>query len=129
MNQFGFIAFFYFTNFILFELRLLYNLWRNKNARFFHDPQALKKKLLQFYCIFYFFMFMSLFYVVKFYFVKEYILAAITMTWIPQIIHNAMTRNRTSLPLLYIFVISVNKVIVPVYKSFNSLVLLPRIFI
>jgi hypothetical protein len=111
----GIPAFFFFINFAIFELRLLYNLWRNQNIGELNNPNQIRKRLIKFYITFYIFLFLSLVFVTKFYFEKIYIIAAFIITWIPQIIHNAVYRNQISLPLITIFLNSLNKVIIPVY--------------
>ncbi len=60
-------------------------------------------------------MFFSLFYVMKFFFEKPYILTAIIFTWIPQIVFNAVYRNRTSMPILNIILFGLNKIFLPFY--------------
>ena len=40
-------------NFSVFELRLIYNVWRNKNADDLENNHRIRRKLLQFYLIFY----------------------------------------------------------------------------
>ena len=70
---------------------------------------------MQFYATFYIVIFVSLFYVRDFYFDKTYTFFAIGMTWIPQIVHNAVYKNRLSFPLLYIFITTINKIFVPLY--------------
>lgn len=60
-------------------------------------------------------MFFSLFYVMKFFFEKPYIFLAIIFTWIPQIIYNAMYKNKISMPLINILLVCLNKVFLPFY--------------
>jgi hypothetical protein len=86
-----------------------------KNSRLFSDPHILRKKLVQFYFIFYLIMFFSLFYVMKFFFEKPYILIAICGTWIPQIIYNIIYNNRISMPFINIILFSSNKLFIPFY--------------
>jgi hypothetical protein len=103
----------------MFELRTLYTVWRYQNNRLFQDPQAIRRKLVQFYFTFYVSMFVSLFYVLKFYFDKMWIFAAISVTWLPQIIKNVTSNNRLSMPLINIILFSVNRLVIPVMKIFN----------
>lgn len=86
-----------------------------KNSRLFSDPHLLRKKLVQFYFLFYLIMFFSLFYVMKFFFEKPYILIAISGTWIPQIIYNVIYNNRMSMPMINIILFSLNKMFLPFY--------------
>jgi transmembrane E3 ubiquitin-protein ligase len=83
--------------------------------RYASDQAILRKKLIQFYFMFYVIMFFSLFYVMKFFFEKPYIFTAIVLTWIPQIIYNAIYKNRLSMPLMNIILMGVNKVFLPFY--------------
>lgn len=106
----------YFANFSIFELKLLYNLWRIKNTRYMNDPLILRRKLIQFYFMFYFIMFFSLFYVLKFYFDPPYIYFALIFTWLPQIIFNAIYKNKMSMPLINIVLTSLNKMFIPFYS-------------
>jgi hypothetical protein len=115
MYQFGIPTFLYFANFSIFELKLLYTLWRFKYNRYLNDPIIMRKKLIQFYFVFYIVMFFSLFYVMKFYFEKKYIFCAICLTWIPQIIFNCITKNRISMPGVNILLTSINKMFLPFY--------------
>lgn len=80
-----------------------------------NDQSLLRKKLVQFYLMFYLVMFFSLFYVMKFYFEKPYIFFAVIFTWIPQIIFNMIYKNRMSLPIMNILLTSLNKVFLPFY--------------
>lgn len=113
--QFGIPAFLYFINFSVFELRLLYNLWRVKYTRLVTDPGIIRRKLIQFYFVFYIVMFLSLFYVLKFYFDKKYIFLAILLTWFPQIIYNRIYRNKMLMPGICILAFSLNKLLIPMY--------------
>jgi hypothetical protein len=113
---FGLVSLLYFINFAIFDLRLLYTAWRMQNTRYFNDPILIRKKLVQFYFIFYISMFVSIFYINYFYFDKLWIFISISLMWIPQIIKNTYTNNRTSLPVLSILIITLNRMIIPVYK-------------
>jgi hypothetical protein len=108
-------AFIYFFNFSIFEIRLLTNIFNIKNIRLYSDPHLLRKKLVQFYFMFYLVMFFSLFYVMKFFFEKPYILIAISGTWIPQIVYNVIYNNRMSMPIINIVLLSLNKLFLPFY--------------
>lgn len=115
ISHFGIPAFFFFANFSIFELRLLYNVWKNQNIHELNDINVIRKKLVKFYITFYIFLFMSLFFVTKFYFEHTYILIAVCVTWTPQIIYNFIYNNQTSMPLINIFLNSFNKVLIPFY--------------
>jgi hypothetical protein len=65
-------------------------------------------------------MFIGLFFLTKFYFEKNYIYISILLTWIPQIIFNYLYNNYTSLPIINIIIISINKVSIPVNKLIKN---------
>ena len=119
---FGIPAFIYFANFSIFEIRLLYIVWRNQNINNLFDTFEVRRKLMRFYVVFYIFIFLCLFWVTKFYFVKSYIFFVIFLTWLPQIYYNFSTRNKISLPILNIIIMSLNKISIPV-NFLNKLVL------
>lgn len=112
---FGIPAFIYFINFTIFEIRLLYRTWANQNINNHYDTFEMRRKMMKYYVIFYFFIFLSLFLVTKFYFIKYYIFGAVFLTWIPQIIFNITKNNKTSLPLINVILMSLNKLMVPVF--------------
>ena len=76
--------------------------------------------MMKYYVIFYIFIFLSLFLVTKFYFIKSYIFVTVLFTWIPQIIYNSYYNNRTSLPLINVILMSLNKLMIPVNNNFLS---------
>ena len=59
-------------------------------------------------------MFLGLFFVTKFYFDKTYLLISLSLTWIPQIIHNFNEKNQISFPIFNILIFTLNKLAVPV---------------
>jgi len=113
--HFGIPAFIYFTNFSIFELRLLYNLWKNQNLAELNDMNNVRVKLIKFYITFYIFLFLSLFFVTKFYFEQVYIAIAVVVTWLPQIYYNVYYKNRSSMPVVNIILNTINKLFIPVY--------------
>jgi len=92
----------------------MYTIWRNQFLQGLPNPATMRKKLIKFYLIFYVFLFLSLFFVTKFYFEKTYIVIAVSLSWIPQIVHNLVKRNNVSMPLYSILMNSINKLIFPV---------------
>ncbi len=87
-----------------------------QNLRHLTNAQIIRKRLLRFYLTFYCFMFASLFLVMKFYFEKKYIFFAVCFTWTPQILYNTYYRNNTSMPIICIIMISLNRIFLPVNK-------------
>ena len=111
---FGIPAFLFFANFSIFEIKLLYIVWRNQNLNNLFDTFEVRRKLMRFYVVFYIFIFLCLFWVTKFYFIKSYIFVAILFTWLPQIYFNYSTKNKISLPILNVVLMSLNKISIPV---------------
>jgi hypothetical protein len=111
---FGVPALIYFLNFTIFEIRLLYKTWANQNVNNRYDSFEMRRKMMKYYVIFYVFIFLSLFLVTKFYFIKMYIFITVITTWLPQIIFNFINNNKTSLPLVCVIIMSLNKIMIPV---------------
>jgi hypothetical protein len=111
---FGVPALIYFLNFTIFEIRLLYKTWANQNVNNRYDSFEMRRKMMKYYVIFYVFIFLSLFLVTKFYFIKMYILITVSITWLPQIIFNFINNNKTSLPMVCVIIMSLNKIMIPV---------------
>ena len=109
--QFGIIFFAYIINFICVDIRLFYYLWKMK----YENEQPHRGKLFQIYGLIYFFFFFSLFCINKIYFDSKYIIFTIIITWLPQIIYNALYQINTSLPPFYIIFISAYRLFIPVY--------------
>lgn len=117
--HFGIPSLLLFLNFSIFEFRLITLIWKNQNTRHASETRQLRRKLFGFFAILYFTMFISLFFVMKFIFVKQYIFIGICFTWLPQIFFNIVTKNRMSMPLLNVFLYSLNKMFLPVINYFN----------
>lgn len=113
--QFGIPSFIYFVNFSVMDIRLLYTLWTLKFQNSFSDPMIFRRKLMQFYFMFYFIMFFSFFFVLKFYFNKPYILIALLITWMPQIIFNVYYQNKISMPIIFIIIVCLNRIFPSIY--------------
>ena len=118
-SYFGIPAFLFFINFSCFEIRLLFLVWKSQTQNNIQDTYSLRRKLMKFYILFYISIFISLFLVTKLYFIRHYIITAISLTWIPQILYNIQTNNKTSFPLFNVFIISLNKIVFPVIVIFN----------
>jgi hypothetical protein len=115
MIHFAIPSFLFFTNFSIFESSLIYSLWKYQNIEDLNDLNIVRKKLIKFYLTFYVMLFSSFFLVFKFYFEPEYIAIALILTWIPQIFHNAFYNNQAGIPLINILLISLNKLVIPIY--------------
>lgn len=106
---------FYFINFSISDLKLLYSLFLLKYSHLLSDQVLVRKKLLQLYFVFYLVMFFSLFFLTKFYFNKSYAFLGVSLTWIPQIIHNIIYKNKISLPWVYVIFTSIYRLFIPCY--------------
>lgn len=113
--QFGIPSFLFFLNFTIIDIRLLYKLWSLKFSAILHDSMLLRRKLVQFYFVFYVIMFFSFFFVLKFYFDKTYVVIALLLTWIPQIVFNAYYQNKISMPILFIVITGLNRMFPSLY--------------
>ena len=113
--HFAIPSFIFFLNCSIFELRLLYNLWKNQNTNDLNDPNVIRKKLIKFYMTFYILLFLFIFFISKFYFLPIYVNLALMMTWLPQIINNIIFKNQFSFPWINIILISINKLMIPLY--------------
>jgi hypothetical protein len=60
-------------------------------------------------------MFFSLFFLTKVYFNKMYALIGISLTWLPQIIFNAINNNTILMPISYLILISIYRIFIPIY--------------
>ena len=107
-------AFFYIFNFAYFEIRIFISIWKVHNGNSHLVSYLLRKTVMKFFLLIYFILTISLFLVLKFYIMSPYIYSIITLTWIPQIIHNIWTNNRVSLPLVNVILMSINKLGFPV---------------
>jgi len=112
-----------FINFSIFELRLLTVVWKNQNIRYTSDTILLRRKLFRLYAIIYFSIFISIFFLMRFLFEKEFIFLGVFFTILPQIGHNLVEKNRICMPLLNIFLYSLNKLFLPVIKIFFIFIL------
>ena len=100
-------------NFIGFDLRLLLLYWRI-NKRVLSNRQFISLRL-KFFFIFYFLMFSSFFLSGTLYFDKKLIWISAVFLWTPQIIHNIFKYNKFSYPLIYIMMITIDRMINPLY--------------
>ena len=113
--QFLIPTFCFFFNLSLTDIRFIYYLWRLKNIRNLNDTNLIRRKLTQLYVVFYLIMFFSLFFLIKIYFNKIFALIGISLTWLPQIIFNAIYNNKILMPFSYLILISIYRLFIPIY--------------
>lgn len=105
----------YFILFSVVELRLLFFSWKSRYIELqYSNNRRFKAKMMQFYCLFYLFLFLSL--VLIKYLYTENILFFMTFasTWLFQIIHSAQLKTKPSQKFSYLMIISSAKAFYPV---------------
>lgn len=113
--NFGVCSMAYFILFSVFELHTLFSCWK---ARFYYlaftDVVLFRRKLIQFYLIFYIALFSSMI-SLSFWF-KHFCLSYLlfSSSWFIQIIHSVVTSTRPPMSYEYIFWFTIGKVIFPV---------------
>jgi hypothetical protein len=120
--EYGIPSMTYFLLFSIFELKLLFFVWRARNIEFsYSNPLEFKRKLFRFYIIFCkkpiildLLLFFSLIFI-KYIFSQFWTsLVFFSATWFFQIIHNARTGTRPPMSLKYIVTVSLGKLFIPV---------------
>lgn len=112
-GSFLLMALFSLINFIGFDLRLLVLYWRI-NKRVLSNRQFINLRL-KFFFIFYFFMFCTFISSGTLFFDKKIITISAALLWTPQIIHNIFRYNKYSYPLIYILMVTLDRMINPFY--------------
>ena len=118
--EFGMPSMTYFALFSIFLLRILTMAWKARNTELmFRDMTEFKKKLLKFYFGFYFLLFVTL---ISFRIWYSFLLCTLFLfanTWIFQIIYSFKNGTKPPLPYTYIFVVSLFKMLIPIYLKGN----------
>ena len=118
--EFGMPSMTYFALFSIFLLRILTMAWKARNTELmFRDITQFKKKLLQFYFGFYFLLFITL---ISFHIWYTFLICTLFLfanTWIFQIIYSFRNGTKPPLPYTYIFVVSLFKMLIPIYLKGN----------
>ena len=70
-----------------------------------------RNRIYKFYFCYYIFFYIGYQIYSRMIFTKEYFLIYISVMWVPQIIHNYVSNNYTSLPSFYVFTYSFNKLV------------------
>ena len=112
--NFSIIGFCSLSKFIIFDSMIFYTFWRIKEMTIENECALFKLKLR-----FYGFLFLSsiLFFIfIPIFFTNYFYITFICMIlWIPQIIHNIITKNRYGFPFIYIFSCTFERIIYPYY--------------
>jgi len=112
----SFILFVLFTNL----LKILFNAWKSRNIDLMFDNITLfRKKLLQFYIIFYFsllFLLMGIRLIIE-YFILIYLF--FFSTWFFQIYHSVKNSTKPPMSFQYIFSFTLGRMIIPIYIKAN----------
>ena len=118
--EFGMPSMTYFALFSIFLLKILTMAWKARNTELmFRDITLFKKKLLKFYFGFYFLLFVTL---LSFRIWYTFLLCTLFLfanTWIFQIIYSFRNGTKPPLPYTYIFVVSLFKMLIPIYLKAN----------
>lgn len=141
--EYGFPSFTHFLLFSIFELRLLFFVWKARNVDLLNrNFELFKKRMYTFYtcfCIYYLLICLTLLDFILFFciiplkffltnFWTSYFIFA--FTFFPQIVHNILYGAREPLKTNYIMAISVGKLFIPVLiKIMTTLVVLQRMSI
>lgn len=100
--------------FIIFDMKMLFLVWRSHNMANMDNPQVLRKKLTAFYIQFYLglFMYLTLTY---FFNNDEWMILLRNLILLPQIIHNIRLGHKPSFNVFYIFGYIGSRLLIPLY--------------
>ena len=114
--EYGMPSVAYFFLFSVFLLRATFLVWKAKNQELMYSNIRLfKKKMMNFYLIFYFVLFIHL---ISVKFIYTYFILTIIEflgTWIFQIYHSAKNGTKPPMSYNYIFLVSLFKMLIPIY--------------
>ena len=112
-GTFCLVALFHLINFVIFDLRFFYFFWKIKK-RLLSDRQFIKLRF-KFFGLLYSLLFFSFFSILNFYTNKTYIIILSIGLWTPQILHNISNNNKYIYPTIYIFAVTLERIIYPFY--------------
>lgn len=114
--EYGIPSLLYFFSFSVFELRLLFFVWKSRYNDLLANNQTLfRKKLFLFYFLFYILLFISLISIKTIFSHYIYALLFFSCTWVFQIIHSIRTGTKPPISKSYIIVMTFNKLYLPIY--------------
>jgi hypothetical protein len=105
----------YLILFVVFEMKMLFLVWKSHNIEHLENPQELRKKLTAFYIQFYLglFGFLTLNY---FFAYEEWMLILRNLILLPQIIHNVRLGQKPIFNPYYIFGFMGSRFLIPFYE-------------
>ena len=120
--EYGMPSMTYFTLFSIFLLRILFIGWKSRYIELlFNDIAQFRKKLFQFYLIFYCLLLCTLVSIKLWY---TYFICTFFLfggTWIFQIYYSVKKGTKPPMPYSYIFTTSLFKILIPIYlKAYNN---------
>jgi hypothetical protein len=127
-NDFIIPTILYFINFCYFEIRLVFVIWKSHTAQDENtNTFVLRNRFLKFYVIFCklfinldVMIILCFVFVSDLFFMKAFSIAIVSTTWLPQIYYNLRTRQRSRIYLSTVFIITINKLFVPVNFLINK---------
>ena len=119
--EYGMPSMIYFALFSIFLLRILFIGWKSRYMDLlFNDMQQFRKKLFRFYLIFYCLLFCTLISIKLWYTYFIFTFFLFASTWIFQIYYSAKNGTKPPMPYSYIFIISLFKMLIPIYLKVYS---------
>ena len=120
--EYGMPSMTYFTLFSIFLLRILFIGWKSRYIELlFNDISQFRKKLFQFYLIFYCLLLCTLVSIKLWYTYFIFTFFLFGGTWIFQIYYSVKKGTKPPMPYSYIFITSLFKILIPIYlKAYNN---------
>ena len=120
--EYGMPSMTYFTLFSIFLLRILFIGWKSRYIDLlFNDISRFRKKLFQFYLIFYCLLLCTLVSIKLWYTYFIFTFFLFGGTWIFQIYYSVKKGTKPPMPYSYIFITSLFKMLIPIYlKAYNN---------
>jgi transmembrane E3 ubiquitin-protein ligase len=105
----------YLMLFVIFDMKMLFLVWRSQHMRDIENAQALRKKLTAFYIQFYLglFAYLTLNYFFQF---DAWLIFVQHLLIVPQIVHNVRKGNNPGFSWLYIFGFLGLRFLIPLYE-------------
>lgn len=105
----------YIVIFIIFDMKMLFLVWRSQNIANMDNPQLIRKKLTAFYIQFYLglFIYLTLTY---FFADDEWMILLRNLILLPQIIHNVRLGHKPNFNFYYIFGYIGSRLLIPIYE-------------
>lgn len=121
-NEYAMPSMVYFGLFAIFLLRILLSAWKSRNTELmFRDLRQFRKNLFRFYLLFYCLLFVTLISIKIWYTYFIFTFFLFAGTWIFQIYYSAKQGTKPPMPYLYIFFVSLFKMLIPIYlKGYSN---------